>query len=312
MFSCRPGAVTQADTHFSAAYATDGYARLNEIGALVTTFGVGELSAINGVAGAFSEHVALVHIVGCPSTLSQRDGMLLHHTLGNGDFNVFANMSANISCYVAKLNDPAEIATQIDHALRQCWVHCRPIYIMFPTDMVKAQVEGGRLQTQLDLSDPPNDPEIEDHLVDVISTKLQAAKRPMILVDACAIRHRVLAEVQELVSKTKLPVFVTPMGKGAINEQLPNFGGVYAGLGSHPPQVKDMLESSDLILTIGALKVCPSLSPYTLQALVSSLTGSYRAISTRQAFPIERPSSKALTCTAITALSDMRHIPVSG
>ena len=32
----------------NAAYAADGYARQRGLGALVTTFGVGELSAING------------------------------------------------------------------------------------------------------------------------------------------------------------------------------------------------------------------------------------------------------------------------
>jgi indolepyruvate decarboxylase len=36
----------------NAAYAADGYARVNGIAALVTTFGVGELSAINGIAGS--------------------------------------------------------------------------------------------------------------------------------------------------------------------------------------------------------------------------------------------------------------------
>jgi len=54
---------------------------------MVTTFGVGELSTLNAIAGAYSEYVPIIHIVGTPSTLSQRDGMLLHHTLGNGDFN---------------------------------------------------------------------------------------------------------------------------------------------------------------------------------------------------------------------------------
>src|SRR4051812_27740743 len=95
---------------FFSAYAADGYARTKGISAIITTFGVGELSAMNGMAGAYSEHVPVVHIVGCPSTISQRNGMLLHHTLGNGDFNVFANMSSQISCDVAKLNKPAEIA----------------------------------------------------------------------------------------------------------------------------------------------------------------------------------------------------------
>jgi pyruvate decarboxylase len=238
----------------NAAYAADGYARVKKMAALVTTFGVGELSAINGVAGAFSERIPVVHIVGCPSTTSQRDGMLLHHTLGNGDFNVFANMSAEISCDMAKLTKPAEIAAQIDNALRQCWVQSRPVYIMLPTDMVQVKIEGSRLKEPIDLSEPTNDPEAEDYVVDVVMKYLVGAKRPMLLVDACAIRHRVLDEVRELIGKTKLPVYVTPMGKGAINEELPSYGGVYAGNGSSPPQVQDLVESSDLIITIGALK----------------------------------------------------------
>ncbi|KAI0012360.1 pyruvate decarboxylase [Xylariaceae sp. FL0662B] len=251
-----PGANLQwvgSCNELNAAYAADGYARVKGIGALVTTFGVGELSAINGTAGAFSEMVPVVHIVGCPSTISQRDGMLLHHTLGNGDFNVFANMSAMVSCAVAKLNDPAEIATQIDHALRECYVRSRPIYIMLPTDMVTAKVEGERLETEIDLRGPPNDPDKEDYVVDVILRSLHAAKRPVVLIDACAVRHRVLDEVHDLIEKTQLPVFVTPMGKSAVNEQHPSYGGVYAGSASNPT-VQLAVEDSDLVLSIGSLK----------------------------------------------------------
>jgi indolepyruvate decarboxylase len=41
----------------NAAYAADGYARIKGVAALCTTYGVGELSAINGVAGAYAEHL---------------------------------------------------------------------------------------------------------------------------------------------------------------------------------------------------------------------------------------------------------------
>jgi indolepyruvate decarboxylase len=46
----------------NAAYAADGYARLKGIGAVCTTYNVGELSALNGVAGAFAESVPVVKI----------------------------------------------------------------------------------------------------------------------------------------------------------------------------------------------------------------------------------------------------------
>ncbi|EER26353.1 pyruvate decarboxylase, putative [Coccidioides posadasii C735 delta SOWgp] len=237
----------------NAGYAADGYARINGISALMTTFGVGELSALNAVAGAFSEFVPIVHIIGQPSTISQKDGMLLHHTLGNGDYNAFANMSANISCAVAKLNDPHQAATYIDSALRECWIRSRPVYIALPTDLVQKKVDGERLKTPIDLSPPANEEEKEEYVVDVVLKYLHAAKNPVILVDACAIRHRVLDEVHDFVEKSGLPTFVAPMGKGAVDETLPNYGGVYAGDGSNAG-VKDRVESSDLILSIGAIK----------------------------------------------------------
>ncbi|KAE8135776.1 pyruvate decarboxylase [Aspergillus pseudotamarii] len=237
----------------NAGYAADGYARINGMAALVTTFGVGELSALNAIAGAYSEFVPIVHIVGQPHTKSQKDGMLLHHTLGNGDFNVFTRMSADISCTLGCLNQTHEVATLIDNAIRECWIRSRPVYISLPTDVVTKKIEGERLDTPLDLSLPPNDPEKEDYVVEVVLKYLHAAKKPVILVDACAIRHRVLDEVHEFVEKSGLPTFVAPMGKGAVDETHKNYGGVYAGTGSNPG-VREQVESSDLILSIGSIK----------------------------------------------------------
>jgi pyruvate decarboxylase len=60
-------------------------------------------------------------------------------------------------------------------------------------------------------------------------------------------------EATEFVKATGLPVFATPMGKGGIDETLPNYGGVYAGSGSNAG-VAARVESSDLVLSLGAIK----------------------------------------------------------
>src|ERR1700690_56106 len=65
----------------NAAYAADGYARIKGVGALCTTYGVGELSAINGVAGAYAEHLPIFHLVGTPNSATQEARALMHHTL---------------------------------------------------------------------------------------------------------------------------------------------------------------------------------------------------------------------------------------
>lgn len=44
----------------NASYAADAYSRIKGLGALITTFGVGELSAANGIAGAYAELAPVV------------------------------------------------------------------------------------------------------------------------------------------------------------------------------------------------------------------------------------------------------------
>lgn len=73
----------------NAAYATDGYARIKGIGALITTYGVGELSAINAIAGAFAERAPVVHIVGTPRRDAQDGRKMIHHTLGMATLVIF-------------------------------------------------------------------------------------------------------------------------------------------------------------------------------------------------------------------------------
>jgi indolepyruvate decarboxylase len=82
----------------NASYAADGYARIHGIAALNTTYGVGELSAINGVAGAYAEHVPVFHLVGMPSLPAQATHALVHHTLGNGEFDFFHKMAEKVVC----------------------------------------------------------------------------------------------------------------------------------------------------------------------------------------------------------------------
>ncbi len=101
------------------------------------------------------------------------------------------HVGANISCVVSKLEDTGNAAQLIDHAIRECYVQSRPVYITLPTDMVEKKVEGQRLNTPLNLSFAQNNTEQEDYVVENVLKHLHAAKNPVILVDSCAIRHKV-------------------------------------------------------------------------------------------------------------------------
>jgi pyruvate decarboxylase len=109
------------------------------------------------------------------------------------------------------------------------------------------------LKTPINLSLPPNDEETEAEVVAEIADLMYKSKNTVILADACAIRHRVLDELHELIEKSQLPTFVSPMGKGSVNETHSPFGGVYVGDVSRL-DVKERIDSAELILYVGALK----------------------------------------------------------
>ena len=113
----------------NAAYAADGYARVSGVGALLTTFGVGELSAINGIAGSYAEYVPVLHIVGAPCRGAQRRGELMHHTLGDGDFQHFYRMQQAVTTASAVL-DEQNACYEIDRVLRAMLIERRPGYLM--------------------------------------------------------------------------------------------------------------------------------------------------------------------------------------
>ena len=48
----------------NASYAADGYARLNGMARSIVTYAVGALSAINGIAGSYAEHVPVICVCG--------------------------------------------------------------------------------------------------------------------------------------------------------------------------------------------------------------------------------------------------------
>ena len=64
----------------NAAYSADGYARVRGVGAVNTTYGVGELSAISAVAGSYAENLPVFHLTGMPNLSTQADRALVHHT----------------------------------------------------------------------------------------------------------------------------------------------------------------------------------------------------------------------------------------
>src|SRR3984957_13529317 len=155
----------------NAAYAADGYARIKGVAALCTTYGVGELSAINGVAGAYAEHLPVFHLVGTPNISTQVARALMHHTLGNGEYDLFRRMSEPVVCASAVMT-PQNAAFETERLIFETLHHNRPVYMAFPADLANQPVLG----TSQPIPMPRSNPETLASAVDAIASTLEKAK----------------------------------------------------------------------------------------------------------------------------------------
>lgn len=233
----------------NAAYAADGYARIKGLSAIVTTFGVGELSAANGIAGAYAERSPVVHIVGTPPRQLQTTRALMHHTFADGEYRRFAAMSTHITAAQTNVMDTTTAPDKIDWILQQALLHQRPVYLEIPDDMPELLVSSANLKSAIRVPPILSAPS-EPNVIARILERLYSAQRPLILVDGETRSLGILDQVDALVQKTSWPTWTTVFGKGLVNEQLPNVYGLYAAaFGDKPAQ--EYFETADLILTLG-------------------------------------------------------------
>src|SRR5499433_3330033 len=167
----------------NASYAADGYARLSGLGALLVTNGVGPMSAINGVAGSYSEHVPVICISGSIPLRSRDRGLGMHHTMADGSWDHFLNAYAQVTAARARLT-PRNAATEIDRLILTAWREKLPVYMELPSDIAYLEIEAP--EGPLVLAHAPSDPERLSSCIAAIVGRLSSATSPAILVDADA------------------------------------------------------------------------------------------------------------------------------
>ncbi|KAG6896937.1 hypothetical protein C0995_010925, partial [Termitomyces sp. Mi166 len=208
----------------------------------------------SGLETAFSEMVPVLNLVGVPSTAQQNSRPLLHHTLGDGRYEAYNLAAQQFTYSQAFLKNKKHAPIEIDRVLTDCITKARPVYLALPTDLVSAKISSQSLRIPLTRNPPVEDPRLQSFVLDLVANQFQQAEGDaVVLVDVCAIRHDVKDELNTFVNKTAFPVFTTPMGKTAVDENFERYGGVYFGSISRP-EIKEKVESARLVLSVGPLK----------------------------------------------------------
>jgi indolepyruvate decarboxylase len=231
----------------NAAYAADGYARCKPAAALLTTFGVGELSALNGVAGSYAEYLPVIHVVGTPALRAQRAGDLLHHSLGDGDFTHFARIAKEVS--VAQANLTADnAAVEIDRLIATALLEHRPVYLMLPSDVAQAPLPAKPAPLMLRQAGVSQN--ALRAFIAAAREKLLGARRVSLLADFLADRFGVETALDSWMQEVAIPHASLLLGKGVLDENRAGFVGTYCG-GASDPAVQQSIENADVVINVG-------------------------------------------------------------
>lgn len=211
----------------NAAYAADAYARIKGIGCVATTFSVGELSAVNGIAGAYSECVPVVKIGGVPSRKDFANKTLLHHTTGRDYFTVIS-MYEKVTAAHTLLNDEATAAAEIDRVLKTCLREKLPVYIGVPQDMVSLPIKIPSAPFQIPPELKSSSATLKEAVNDLYNV-IQSSKSPLFLPGIQISRRYLQKDFLRLLDVSGIPFTTMVLNKSVIDETHPQFIGLYCG-----------------------------------------------------------------------------------
>lgn len=232
----------------NAAYAADGYARLNGIAAIVTTYGVGEFSALNGIVGSMAENVPVICITGAPPLHAMESRMILHHTLGDGDFDKNMVIFQNVTAAQTRLTS-SNAQDEITRVLNVCETKKQPVYIQLPSDVTSREIQIFKKPHAVPTV-PMN--EIES-LLQLLKQKLCSSRKPVILIDWLANRMNLASGLKKFAESLKIPYATLSTGKAILDERNPLYIGVYSGSKTKSEAVRERIETSDCLIMTSPL-----------------------------------------------------------
>ena len=233
----------------NAAYAAEGYARVNGAGAVLTTFNVGAFSALNGVAGAYAERLPVIMISSGPNTNDLGSNHVLHHTMDNGDLSDQYEIFRQVTCKAVRIVHPDTAPALIDEAISAALRERKPAYIEIPCNLSAAPCPAPAPFSTLPAWQPSNARMLTD-AVGRASDLLGNSKKPILLAGVHLRAYGAIDAFRELAEALGCAVAVMPNAKGFFPEDHPQYVGIYWGEVSSP-QCQAIVDWSDLIVAAG-------------------------------------------------------------
>ncbi|KAM7463938.1 hypothetical protein LguiA_032059 [Lonicera macranthoides] len=237
----------------NAGYAADGYARSRGVGACVVTFTVGGLSVLNAIAGAYSENLPLICIVGGPNSNDYGTNRILHHTIGLPDFSQELRCFQAVTCFQAVVNNLEDAHELIDTAISTALKESKPVYISISCNLPAIpHPTFSHEPVQFSLSPKLSNSLGLEAAVEATAEFLNKAVKPVLVAGPKLRVAKACESFVELANACGYPIAVMPSAKGLVPEDHPHFIGTYWGAVS-TAFCSEIVESADAYLFAGPI-----------------------------------------------------------
>ncbi|CAH9074754.1 unnamed protein product [Cuscuta europaea] len=237
----------------NAGYAADGYARQRGVSACVVTFTVGGLSVLNAIAGAYSENLPVICIVGGPNTNDYGTNRILHHTIGLPDFTQELRCFQTVTCYQALINNLDDAHEQIDKAISTALKESKPVYLSISCNLPGIpHPTFTREPIPFSLSPRLSNKLGTEAAVEAAAAFLNKAVKPVMVGGPKLRVSKASDSFVELADASGYAMAVMPSAKGLVPEQHPRFIGTYWGAVS-TAFCGEIVESADAYLFAGPI-----------------------------------------------------------
>jgi pyruvate decarboxylase len=234
----------------NAGYAADGYARSNGVAAMVVTYSVGGLSALNAVACAYAEDLPVIVVVGGINSDSEWQDKIIHHALGEMRYDYQREIYAHVTAGAFSVRHAADAPAAIDGAIDLALRRRKPVMLEIACNIASLPVPLPRPR-RFDAA-PASDAAALADAGDHAAELLNKASRP-VLVAGSKLRPPASREAfHKLADTAGYAVASVPAAKGMFPETHPAYAGIYWGPVSWPG-VASVVESADASLFAGAL-----------------------------------------------------------
>ncbi len=160
----------------NAAYAADGYARIRGCCCGLHYLRRGRVECDQCHRRLVRGAPAGIHLVGTPNASTQAKRALMHHTLGNGEYDLFRRMSEPVVAASAIMT-PDNAAYETERLIYEAFHQRRPVYMAFPADLANQPL----VAEAAPLAMPRSQPEALEKAAGIILERLARADSACVL-----------------------------------------------------------------------------------------------------------------------------------